>query len=98
MQIEETFRDLKSPQYGIGLRHCKSRCPKQLDVLLLIAMLAEITLWLIGIIALHLGLQKALPGQHHSAPAIDVNCYVGERGTAKRKLSNNNATFTLGNA
>ncbi|CAM3961185.1 IS4 family transposase [Shewanella aquimarina] len=58
MQIEETFRDLKSPQYGMGLRHCKSRCPKRLDVLLLIAMLAEIALWLIGIVALHLGWQK----------------------------------------
>ena len=58
MQIEETFRDLKSPQYGMGLRHCKSRCPRRLDVLLLIAMLAEIVLWLIGIIANHLGWQR----------------------------------------
>ena len=58
MQIEETFRDLKSPQYSVGLRHCKSRCPRRLDILLLIAMLAEIVLWLIGIIANHLGWQR----------------------------------------
>jgi hypothetical protein len=58
MQIEETFRDLKSPQYGMGLRHCKSRCPRRLDVLLLIAMLAEIVLWLIGLIAKQMGWQR----------------------------------------
>ncbi|WP_369293065.1 transposase, partial [Motilimonas sp. 1_MG-2023] len=23
MQIEESFRDLKSPAYGFGLRHCR---------------------------------------------------------------------------
>ncbi|ABE54758.1 transposase, IS4 family [Shewanella denitrificans OS217] len=58
MQIEETFRDLKSPQYGMGLRQSRSRCPKRYDVLLLIAMLAEILLWCIGIAARHLGWQK----------------------------------------
>ena len=58
MQIEETFRDLKSSQYGMGLRHSKSRCPRRFDVLLLIAMLAEIILWLIGIVANHVGWQR----------------------------------------
>lgn len=58
MQIEETFRDLKSPQYGMELRQSRSRCPKRYDVLLLIAMQAEILLWCIGIAARHLGWQK----------------------------------------
>ena len=58
MQIEETFRDLKSPQYGMGLRHSKSRCPRRFEVLLLIAMLAEIILWLIGIVANHVEWQR----------------------------------------
>ncbi|MCE2597371.1 transposase, partial [Motilimonas cestriensis] len=34
MQIEESFRDLKSPAYGFGLRHCRSRSTKRLDILL----------------------------------------------------------------
>ena len=51
MQIEESFRDLKSPQYGMGLRHSNSRCTKRFDILLLIAMLAEWLLRLIGLIA-----------------------------------------------
>jgi hypothetical protein len=51
MQIEESFRDIKSPQYGLGLRHSRTRCPKRFDILLLIAMLAEWLLRLLGIIA-----------------------------------------------
>ncbi|MCE2597399.1 hypothetical protein K6Y31_21760 [Motilimonas cestriensis] len=49
MQIEESFRDLKGPAYGFGLRHCRSRSPKRLDILLLISLLAEIVLWCIGL-------------------------------------------------
>ncbi|GGA91267.1 iso-IS10R ORF [Neiella marina] len=52
MQIEESFRDIKSPQYGLGLRHSNSRCPKRFDILLLIAMLAEWALRLIGMVAI----------------------------------------------
>ena len=51
MQIEETFRDIKSPQYGMGLRHSNSRCTKRFDILLLIVMLAEWLLRLLGLIA-----------------------------------------------
>ncbi len=58
MQIEETFRDLKSLQYGMGLRQSRSRCPRRYDVLLLIALLAEILLWCIGLAARHLGWQR----------------------------------------
>ncbi|MCE9684612.1 IS4 family transposase [Shewanella sp. AS16] len=58
MQIEETFRDLKSPQYGMGLRQSRSKDPRRYDVLLLIAMLAEMLLWCIGIAAMHLGWQR----------------------------------------
>lgn len=51
MQIEESFRDIKSPQYGLGLRHSNTRCTKRFDILLLIAMQAEWVLRLIGFIA-----------------------------------------------
>ena len=55
MQIEKTFRDLKSSQYGMGLRQSRSRCPRRYDVLLLIALLAEILLCSIGLATQHLG-------------------------------------------
>lgn len=51
MQIEETSRDIKSPQYGLGLRHSSSRCTKRFDILLLIVMLAVWLLRLLGLIA-----------------------------------------------
>lgn len=51
MQIEEAFRDLKSPAYGQGLRCSGSRDPKRLDILLLIALLAQFLLWIIGLAA-----------------------------------------------
>ncbi|PHX06232.1 IS4 family transposase [Vibrio splendidus] len=51
MQIEQAFRDLKSSAYGIALRHNRTRCTKRLDILLLIALLAEILMWWNGLIA-----------------------------------------------
>ncbi|QUJ68531.1 transposase [Photobacterium sp. GJ3] len=45
MQIEETFRDLKSPLYGLGLRQSRTRCPKRCDIMLLIAQLLQLVLW-----------------------------------------------------
>ncbi len=51
MQIEEDFRDTKSHQYGFGLRYSRSRCPKRLAVLLLIAALASLLCWIIAMAA-----------------------------------------------
>ncbi|ELR64466.1 Mobile element protein [Photobacterium marinum] len=55
MQIEETFRDLKSPQYGFGLRQSRTNDPKRLDVLLLIGLLTFMVYWWFGIAAEHAG-------------------------------------------
>ena len=49
MQIEETFRDTKSHRWGFGLRYARCSQPRRLEVLLLIAALATLLLWLIGI-------------------------------------------------
>lgn len=51
MQIEEDFRDLKSHQFGFGLRYCRSNNSKRIEVLLLIAALACLTCWLISLSA-----------------------------------------------
>jgi hypothetical protein len=70
MQIEESFRDLKSPQYGMGLRHCKSRCSRRLDILLLIALLATLVLWWIGLFALKAGWQRKFQANTVSNRAV----------------------------
>lgn len=57
MQIEEDFRDLKSHQFGFGLRYCHSNSAKRIEVLLLIAALACLTCWLLAISAKRTNLQ-----------------------------------------
>lgn len=48
MQIEETFRDLKSERFGLGFNSSRSIQKDRLSVLLLIACLASFVLRLIG--------------------------------------------------
>lgn len=43
MQIEETFRDLKSPAYGLGLRHSRTSSSERFDIMLLIALMLQLT-------------------------------------------------------
>ncbi|MDF4835313.1 transposase, partial [Vibrio parahaemolyticus] len=49
MQIEETFRDLKSPVYGLGLRQSRTNSPERLDIILLIALMLQLMFWLAGL-------------------------------------------------
>lgn len=55
MQIEEAFRDLKSTAYGMALRHNRTRCVKRVNILLLIALLADILMWWNGLVATQAG-------------------------------------------
>ncbi len=58
MQIEESFRDSKSPAFGMGFRIGRSRSAGRLHALLLIATLAAFMLWHIGQLAEAEGLQR----------------------------------------
>jgi len=48
MQIEESFRDLKSHRFGLSLVYHRTAVVARLQVLLLIAHLALIVIWLLG--------------------------------------------------
>ncbi len=48
MCIEEGFRDIKSHRFGLGLTYHRISSANRLQVLLLIATLAIIVLWLLG--------------------------------------------------
>lgn len=48
MQIEESFRDVKSPRFGLSLTYHRTASVKRLQVLLLIATLALMVLWILG--------------------------------------------------
>ena len=58
MQIEQTFRDLKSPRCAFGLSNCQTRSAPRMAMLLLIGALASYALWIIGLV------------KRRSAPAI----------------------------
>lgn len=58
MQIEASFRDMKSARFGLALEYHRSRDPQRLAILLLIAALALMVLWLIGTAARGRGLTR----------------------------------------
>jgi hypothetical protein len=63
MQIELSFRDMKSQHFGEGLECSASSGTARFTVLVLIASLAAILLWLIGTAAERCGLHERLrPG------------------------------------
>jgi hypothetical protein len=51
MQIEQTFRDTKNDQWGMGLRRSQTRSIPRLTILLLVAAMGSYALWLIGLAA-----------------------------------------------
>jgi len=55
MQIEQTFRDVKNAQLGLGLSKSQTRDPLRFSILLLIGALAIYALWIIGLTAQHHG-------------------------------------------
>jgi hypothetical protein len=52
MQIEQTFRDLKSHRYGAAFEDSLTRDARRLEMLLLIHMLATLAAWLEGLAVL----------------------------------------------
>jgi len=58
MQIEEGFRDLKSGRFGFGMELHRTRCPKRIEVLLLISALACYVVFLSGLLARETGAER----------------------------------------
>lgn len=65
MQIEESFRDVKSPRFGLGLNYHRTASVMRLQILLLLASLAMMVLWL-------LGLATVISEQHYQFQANSV--------------------------
>lgn len=90
MQIEESFRDVKSIRFGIGFELNLTRSRKRLQVLVLIAMIATYVLWLLGVAARmsqqHLQYQANTVKDRHVLSAI----YLGLRVASDKRFK-----FTL---
>lgn len=70
MQIEETFRDLKSHRYGWSLEDMRCRTPPRIDVLLLIAALATIAMHMVGLAARQHNLDRSLQANTQRKRAV----------------------------
>lgn len=58
MQIEESFRDIKSHQFGLAGRYIRTKCIHRWGVKMLLAAIVQITYWVIGVIGHNQGMQK----------------------------------------
>lgn len=79
MQIEEGFRDLKSTRNGMAFRHNQGRNPKRIAILLLLAALATLALWLLGLYGYQSGLSKRLQANTIRDKLVLSVIFVGHR-------------------
>ena len=72
MQIEQTFRDVKNPRWGLGLSESQTRKPKRMAILLLIGALACYALWLIGLAMRSSGYRIEFGSRKKAAKALSI--------------------------
>jgi hypothetical protein len=58
MQIEESFRDIKSHQFGLCGRYIRTKCIHRWGVKMLLSAIVQITYWVIGVIGHSQGMQR----------------------------------------
>jgi hypothetical protein len=72
MQIEQTFRDIKNAQFGLGLSQSQTRDPLRFSILLLIGALAMYALWIIGLTAQHQGFKIQYGSRHKAEQTLSI--------------------------
>jgi hypothetical protein len=65
MQIEQNFRDEKSPRFGYGLRLSRSQGKERLEVLSVVTAMASLVMWLTGYMA-----EKKQLHRHYQANSL----------------------------
>ena len=84
MQIEESFRDTKSPRYGFAHRENMGRDPQRVANLLLLCALATLAQWLVGLVGYQTGLVKGLQANTERGKPVLSVVFVGARLIAKQ--------------
>lgn len=79
MQIEETFRDLKSHRWGYSLQYAHSRSTERLENLLLLTTLATLATWLVGLAAKSADLVKHFQANTEKRWTVLSLFFVGRR-------------------
>ncbi|MGC4066354.1 MAG: IS4 family transposase [Polyangiaceae bacterium] len=85
MQIEETFRDLKSHRWGFGLRYALSCDPKRLEILLLLGALATLVAWLVGLAAQNLRVDRHFQANTEHRHRVLSTVFVGRQFLSRLK-------------
>jgi len=57
MQIEESFRDVKSHQFGLSVRYIRIVSIYRWSIAMLLSAIVQVMLWMIGVIGHHQGMQ-----------------------------------------
>lgn len=86
MQIEESFRDVKSHQFGLGGRDIRTRCLFRWGVKMLLAAIAQIMLWIIGIIGHSQGFQRKFQANTVKDKKVFSYFYLGKLIVEHNKL------------
>jgi hypothetical protein len=78
MQIEESFRDVKSTRYGLGARYIQTRCVYRWGIAMLLASIVQIMLWIIGVVGHARGFQKRFQSNTVKHKKIFSYFYLGQ--------------------
>ncbi|MDC0602771.1 hypothetical protein OAP14_07045 [Aliiglaciecola sp.] len=90
MQIEESFRDMKSRQYGLGFEQNKSKQLHRISILILLVTLANLVLILLGLTLQSLGQQYRFQANTTKTKRALSLHFLGLRAWAQRRMKINN--------
>jgi hypothetical protein len=77
MQIEESFRDLKCPRYGLGLYHNGTRDIERMKILVLIGAIANTFAWILGKAARTLRVHQQFQANTTTSSQVLSNVFIG---------------------
>lgn len=77
MQIEETFRDLKCPRFGLSLYHNRTYKIERLKILVMLGSLATNFAWLLGKLARSLQLHRQFQANTTATVKVLSNVFLG---------------------
>lgn len=86
MQIEESFRDVKSHQFGLSTRYIRTVSIYRWAIAMLLAAIVQITLWIIGVIGHHQGMQSYFQANTVRDKKVFSYFYLGQLIVEHNKL------------
>ena len=86
MQIEESFRDVKSHQFGLSARYIRTVSIYRWAIAMLLAAIVQVTLWLIGVLGHHQGMQSYFQANTVKDKKVFSYFYLGQLIIEHNKL------------